>query len=421
MKKLNILLFKKIKSFKGRLILLIRFLSEFIVIKGNNYLILGYVARHRELELNDKLKWYYSASCKNKIILKKNNVWVKYYFKNDGELMEGEVGLIVVIIQFLTGKILLLNCGPMMLKLETYLPAKFYIINWYENYRSSSWRFAASVGGKNLCKFFLSSEPSILNKKSDSVVILGNGPSANLIFSEKYKNMDVIVCNSSIKSEKLLSMRNVVALTFIDAAFYLGNSDYTKKFYEVLNVSLSNNPGLVLYLDSEHINFVSTKILYESYLNIYPVLINSLFETQSNFKELSVEKSSNSVFTSVMLPLAATFYKNIYLVGFDGKEKGLKNYFWKHQDEFQFTNLLETVKTSDPGFFHERNYDEFNSKNNNEIKKIIKQIQADGVEVFMEHPSNIEFLNSLHELKYANNKTLSLHNSLSSIDGCDVV
>lgn len=405
MKSIYILIFKKIKTFKGGLIFLIRMLSGLMVLKNNNYLILGRIPMNRESELNNKLIWYYSVNDANKIIIKKNNVWVKYYFTNNCELKEGVVTIFDIIIHFLTGKILLLNCGTLMLKIEAYLPAKFYVINWYESYRSSSWRFAASVGGNNLWKFLIKSEAKILKKKSDSVVILGNGPSADLIFNEKYKSMDVIICNSSIKSQKLLSSRNVVALTFIDAAFYLGNSDYTKKFYEVLNIVLQNNPDIVLYLDLDHVDYVRSKIIDKSYLNISPVLINSLFEIQSSFKEISVEKASNSVFTSVMLPLAATFYKNIYLVGFDGKDKGLKNYFWNHQDEFQFTDLLDSVKSSDPGFFHERNYDEYNVTNNNEISELIGRIQADGVGVSMEHISNIEYLNMLYEFKYANNKS----------------
>ena len=109
-----------------------------------------------------------------------------------------------------------------------------------------------------------------------------------------------------------------------------------------------------------------------------------------------MQPTTHSVSTTLLFPLGATYYSRIHLLGFDGKDPKLTNYFWKHSDEFQFNELLPTVQAADPGFFASRDYVQQSDENDLQTDAFLEVIEKIGTEVIMTHPSFIKALNRRH-------------------------
>jgi hypothetical protein len=323
------------------------------------------------------------------------------YRLRKGRLSEPEpIGRMTAVLNALVGKILVHDYTDQWLKWEWTLGQKVFIVNWTRDYRMSSWRFAASVAKRPLAAFGAGEQRRDERPRTAEVVVVGNGPSAYRVFGPEFDGMDVIVCNTAIKSKRLLAERNVVALGFIDAAFFIGPSAYCEAFYKALDEAVRLR-DFAVYVDQEHEACVQQRTPSLKQERLFPVFLKYALPVRPDFKAGRAQRPGNSVFTSLLLPLAATYYRTIHLVGFDGKDPNMKNYFWKHSEEFQFNDLLPTVKESDPGFFSKRDYDEYNRRNAEEVEEYISCIERAGVKVIMSHPSFIEPL----QRRYAENES----------------
>jgi hypothetical protein len=153
---------------------------------------------------------------------------------------------------------------------------------------------------------------------------------------------------------------------------------------------------LSLYLDAEQEELWRHRVPNVRPERVFPVLFNPYIPYQPDFRTGRIQKNGYSVFTMLLLPVAATYYRKIHLVGFDGKSPELKHYFWKHNDEFQYTDLLPSVKAVEPGFFVQKDFDAYNRANADSIAEALACVQAQGVELVMSHPSFIRPLQELY-------------------------
>ena len=281
---------------------------------------------------------------------------------------------------------------------------KVFIVNWKREFRTSSWRFCASMASKPLSRLSKAFDRPDTRTRQREVVVLGNGPSAHKIFSPEFESMDVVVCNTAIKSLKLLAERRVVALCFTDATFFVGPSAYSRAFYIALNEAVTL-ADFSVYLDCEQVEFVRSRVPNLTEDRIFPVFLDWDLKVLPDFKLGLAEFASHSVSTSMMFPYAATYYRRMHLVGFDGKDPKITNYFWRHGDEFQFNDLLPSVRASDPGFFSGIDYVKFAAHGDRLTDQFLSAIEASGVEIVMSHPSFIEPLARRFERTAAVGKT----------------
>lgn len=383
---------------KSRFWLVVRCLSQWLVLAPERLCVVGEIPEALLPQLLKRLEWFYKSIENGAVTIRGSSGWLLYRMRR-GRLSEPErIGSMTAVLHALVGKILVHDYTDGWAKWEWVLGNKVFIVNWTREFRMSSWRFAASVLKRPLAAFGEGEQRRDDRPRTAEVVVVGNGPSAYRVFDRQFDGMDVIVCNTAIKSKRLLAERNVVALGFIDAAFFVGPSAYCEAFYGALDEAVRLR-DFAVYVDQEHEACVQQRTPSLKRERLFPVLLKYALPVRPDFKLGRAQRPGNSVFTSLLLPLAATYYRTIHLVGFDGKDPNMKNYFWKHSEEFQFNDLLPTVKESDPGFFSKRDYDEYNRRNAEEVEEYISAIEKTGVRVIMTHPSFIEPLQRRYNAK----------------------
>lgn len=296
----------------------------------------------------------------------------------------------------LLGRILVLNDSPLWMLLQRLLPFKVFICNWDGHFRNSSWRFHEICGPR---RFILKQQSNHalnvpLQTIRKKVILLGTGPSAGLIFSEEARNYDVITCNSAVKSRKLFEHVNVVAHCFSDATFMLGASEYSHQFLIDLRSRIGMHDFLVVH-DSYHTNFLNHFLRKSSRGNLAPIFLDSCNLPIITFDSTCRQFSFTNVFTALMLPVALTWYDEIVLIGFDGKGKEV-NYFWQHQDEFQYQSLLPTVREWDPGFFVDVDYNKYSADHETMLSGLIKQALMAGKKIHSANESNSHCIHNLY-------------------------
>lgn len=376
-------------SLQDRLRFTVRYCSQWLVFRPNCYCVVGLIEDSLHGALLARLVWFYEGLEGASFHLRRPDGWHRYVMTAGRLDDQGRSRPLAALLAALSGKILVHDYGVRWQKADHLLCYKVFIINWTREYRVSSWRFCASMAARpfqRLAEVFDRPDKRVRRK---DVVIVGNGPSAGRIFDAEFADMDVIVCNTAIKSQRLLAERHLVSLCFIDATFFIGPSNYTRAFFAALNEAVSVSDFSV-YVDFQHEALIRQRVPQLHPDRIFPLYLEASIEIQASFKAGLAQSTSGSVSTSVLFPLGATYYSRIYLLGFDGKDPGLTNYFWKHSDEFQFNDLLPTVQASDPGFFAGRDYVWQSQENDRQTEAFLQVIERGGTRVVMTHPSFIE-------------------------------
>lgn len=290
-------------------------------------------------------------------------------------------GLLAFVAYAVVGRVLFLRDGKLQRLLQKLLPFKFFIIDWTSTFRLSSWRFQESRSPRWTTSRSRCSKPLrvLAEKRSDTVLVLGTGPSSAGVFSKVFDGVDVITCNTSVKSHRLYSERNVVAHCFSDATFLTGPSSYSLKFLEDVKLRMEERPFAVI-CDVFHQSFLCEILGNRLSPRLEPIFLDP---TNEPSVELGIRKwqySYGNVMTALLLPVAATWYKKVILLGFDGKGK-TQGYYWKHQDLFQYTELLPTVKAQDPGFFQTVDFDKYSRDHEKDLSALLDAAEAKGVTI----------------------------------------
>lgn len=306
-------------------------------------------------------------------------------------------GLVAVLRTLLFGRFIFSKYTKAASILQRLFTPKFFVVDWNSaGYRNSTWRWLAA---SNKLGF-----PAVIKRwrtfpvLGDEVVLMGTGPSAGMIFEEPYRSMPLIACNTSLKPARLRQHR-IGAFCVADALYFLAPHAYGAKFQEMLKEALMVQQFPVV-VTGESYSFYRRRMPWIPDELLYPVLISGHYRPSTNMQRLPMLPNASSVFTVLMLPVAINFYKKIHLIGFDGKDPSLKNYFWKHSEEFQYLEELSTVREHDPGSFGNRRddfYDNYNQMYSAQIDDLLALAVDKGCELRMAHPSFVPALKRLYE------------------------
>tara|TARA_B100001093_G_scaffold511743_1_gene580305 strand:+ start:23206 stop:24312 length:1107 start_codon:yes stop_codon:yes gene_type:complete len=228
----------------------------------------------------------------------------------------------------------------------------------------------------------------ITQYKKREICILGTGPSFNKAI-ESFPNNDevIITCNSSIYEDFLWKNENTV-LCFADPVYHFGTSEEALKFKkEVINKFSKKSFFIICPIECVPILKYAWKI-DERFIIGLETNSSSTYK-DSDGKYIAMKKTSN-VLTEFMLPVATMLGKNIYLGGFDGRDKDEKN-FWKYSTS---TNQdIDSHKVTHTSFFEDRDMRKYYSKHIKIFEKQITSLEKRGFNFINLTKSNIEFLN----------------------------
>ena len=224
--------------------------------------------------------------------------------------------------------------------------------------------------------------------KKSEICILGTGPSFNKAI-ESFPNNDevIITCNSSIYEDFLWKNENII-LCFADPVYHFGTSEEALKFKkEVINKFSKKNFFIICPIECFPILKYVWKIDERFIIGLETNLTSTYKD--SDGKYIAMKKTSN-VLTEFMLPVATMLGKNIYLGGFDGRDKDELN-FWKYSTS---TNQdIDSHKETHTSFFKDRDMSKYYSKHIKIFEKQITSLEKKGFNFINLTKSNIEFLN----------------------------
>lgn len=228
--------------------------------------------------------------------------------------------------------------------------------------------------------------------------LLGNGPSISQAMSMDLSSSNNLICNSAVKNEKLLAYVNPKAIVFDDPVFYSGYKEYTRYFVlDLITACEKHDCFCITSFDSALLLLTHWPKLAE-YIIAIPVVRNqstSWSKYQKIFNTPSLEhfyvNDSWNILSLLLLPIATSISKKIELIGFDGREPK-EDYYWKHNETVQYSELMQEVIDSHPAFFNNVDHQEYYVRHCQSIEAMMSHYESHGVSLLSRTFSHVPAL-----------------------------
>lgn len=207
--------------------------------------------------------------------------------------------------------------------------------------------------------------------------IFGTGPSLSSLKDHDFRNGCCIVSNSMVKNRELLERLQPVAIAAADPIFHAGCSSYAGIFRRhlaaamdahrcFLFIPIKHYPGTLTWLPTRHHDRI-IGVPSQGYDMPYNVDL---------LKRFCFNPKPN-ILTMVLLPLAATFFREIAIAGCDGRPISENSYFWSHDPRSQFDPELKAIRQVHPAFFR-IDYKKYYLCHCREVRKALEAVEDAG-------------------------------------------
>ncbi|MDB2331193.1 glycosyltransferase family 2 protein [Alteromonas sp.] len=236
-----------------------------------------------------------------------------------------------------------------------------------------------------------------VRNESGKSYIFGTGPSIKYAYcNEELQKSIVITCNSVVKNPTMLEYLKPDIVCATDPIFHAGWGKYGDEFRKSTIESMREHDYF----------FVVPHRDLHIYLHTFPQELHSRIGAYEfdgtvesiNLNLLKCMKSAPkpNVLTNIMLPIAATISKEIFIGGCDGK-KNASSYFWEHDKASQLNNQMDDIQKEFKGFF-DISYDKYYEEHCNTLSRQIEILEENAYVVKGCTPSYIPALSKRLEL-----------------------
>lgn len=233
--------------------------------------------------------------------------------------------------------------------------------------------------------------------KSGKSYIFGTGPSIKYAYcNEDLQKSIVITCNSVVKNPTMLEYLKPDIVCATDPIFHAGWGKYGDEFRRSTIESMREHDYF----------FVVPHRDLHIYLHTFPQELHSrigAYEFDGTIESINLNllecvKSAPkpNVLTNIMLPIATTISKEIYIGGCDGK-KNASSYFWEHDKASQLNDQMDDIQKEFKGFF-DISYDEYYEEHCKTLSRQIEILEENSYVVKGCTPSYIPALSKRLEL-----------------------
>lgn len=180
--------------------------------------------------------------------------------------------------------------------------------------------------------------------------LFGTGPSLAAAMDCDFSDGTTIICNSIVTNVPLMRHLNPRIITIADPIFHAGCSSYAGEFRKHLCNAMD---GYDVYVVVPFRDYkVYTKNLPQKYQDrIIGIPLQHIENANLDLTERFVVKSTANVLTLLMLPIAATLFDELGILGCDGRKLEDDRYFWDHHQESQLNEQMQAVREAHPAFF----------------------------------------------------------------------
>lgn len=240
--------------------------------------------------------------------------------------------------------------GLKIINVDTFDPSSIE----YGNYCNLIWEhllpdwLKMDILQEHATKFRYTVGTKITQKSYNRACVFGTGPSLEDAKNFNFKDCLTVVCNTIIQSNALLEHIQPDFITAGDVVSHFGVSKYAFQFRN----------DLIRQLKNRDMWFITTARFGYLFITNHPEIANKTILIDQtlggpNFDLIKMFGLPylDSTLNIHMLPIAATFVKEIYLLGVDGKSKNRSNEdFWAHAKGIQYNDLVQTGHRCHPTF-----------------------------------------------------------------------
>jgi FkbM family methyltransferase len=180
--------------------------------------------------------------------------------------------------------------------------------------------------------------------------IFGTGPGLAEADDHDFSDGMCIACNSMVRNDELLERIKPPLIVVADPIFHAGPSSYAAEFRKELVKALDRyDADLIVPMRDYHI--------YRNHLpERFAERIAAIPFEQGDEPNLDLRRSlhvtsTSNVLTLFLLPLAATLFEEIRILGCDGRPLSANTYFWSHDKKSQFNDKMGDIQKAHPAFF----------------------------------------------------------------------
>jgi FkbM family methyltransferase len=187
--------------------------------------------------------------------------------------------------------------------------------------------------------------------------IFGTGPSLSQAMNRNFSDGIVIACNSMVKNTALMDHLQPKIIAIADPIFHAGCSSYAGEFRRHLCRALDTfAPYLIVPFRDLRLYQKNLPHRYQSKLIGIP--FEHIEHVNLNIRDNFIVKTTSNILTLFLLPIASTLFKEVNIMGCDGRKVEDNKYFWEHHKESQLVDQMRNIKRAHPAFFN-IDYDEY--------------------------------------------------------------
>lgn len=190
---------------------------------------------------------------------------------------------------------------------------------------------------------------NLKDRKHSKTYIFGTGPSLSMANQREWSDGYRIVCNTIVRDSELWHHINPDFVVAGDPIYHFGFTEFAEAFRSDLRRRLSERPTYFIY--PAVFDVIVQRELSEFSSLLIPVPISN---NSSKFeKDLLVRfklPSLGNVLNLLLLPVAVTLTKKIYLWGFDGRAPQDSG-FWANSSLHSYPEFMSSLHNAHPAFF----------------------------------------------------------------------
>lgn len=195
---------------------------------------------------------------------------------------------------------------------------------------------------------FKGAHEALKKKGLDKAYIFGTGPSLKKVFKRVWSDGYRIVCNTIVKDSDLWEYLDPHFIVAGDAIHHFGHTEFARAFRRDLAFRLSESSTLFVYPEQFH--DIVRRELHAHEDRLIPIPVGQIRELNLNLCNNFVLPNLGNVLPLLLLPLACTLSKKVYLWAFDGRAPNDK-LFWSHSENHNYPEFTQKLVDAHPAFF----------------------------------------------------------------------
>jgi hypothetical protein len=234
-----------------------------------------------------------------------------------------------------------------------------------------------------------------LKTRKSKCYIFGTGNSLSLASNLDFSEGIVIVSNTIVKDRLLIEHLKPDIIVAGDALYHFSDSLFSKAFRRDLFQRLLENNQMIFIYPAIFDVFIKSELgVFKDRLFGLPLgKMKSI--TYDIIKQYELPSIGN-VLNLLLLPLACTLSKEIFLWGFDGRAPSDDD-FWKNSDKHFYSEFIDDQKKNHPAF-----YKHFLPKDN--LKSYVEQVHGNELELILNEAEKQEY--RFHMMHFSHTQAL---------------